>query len=216
VSTAFSRLREAFFDDREPQQALFCTYGFDAPFFEAEILPAVFPQRLELDRQAGSAVGYLNAADTALQSVPVSVFYDHLLGDGNELQYAAQRVNVTGAFHAKLILLDYGDRLRAVISSANLTRPAWTHLLELFQVQDIEPQQPHPWAPGLARFLERLTTELPSERRRDVDELGGRLVKTAPDGQGSQVLSSWDGPLLPRVLEGVSELLRIRFAQAAT
>jgi hypothetical protein len=206
VSTSFSRLREVFRDDQEPLQALFCTYGLDTDFFEAEVLPQVFPQRLALDREAGSATGYLNAADRTLQSVPITVFYDHLVADGNQLQYLAQRVAVNGAFHAKLILLDYGDHIRAVISSANITRPAWTQLLELFLVADIRTEAPHAWAPGLSRFVTRLATEVPVERRTEIEQLAGRLSTQAPDGLRSTVVSSWEGPLLPRMLEGMADL----------
>jgi hypothetical protein len=202
VSTAFSRLREVFLDDREPQQALFCTYGLSAEFFEGEVLPALFPERLQLDRLAGSAAGYLNAADRTLQSVPVTVFYDHLLGDGNQLQYVADKVPVSGAFHPKLMLLDYGDRLRAVVSSANLTRAAWTQLLELFLVEDLVPHEPHPWADGLRRFVLRLASELPIERRAEVEQLAARLPPGAAVDARGAVFSSWDGLLLPLALDG--------------
>jgi len=202
VSTYFSRLREAFLDNRDPQQALFCTYGFDAEFFENEILPPLFPERLLLDHLAGSEAGYLNAADRTLQTVPVTVLYDHLLGEGNQLQYVPHKVQVLGAFHPKLMLLDYGDHLRAIVSSANLTRAAWTQLLELFLVEDLLPDEPHPWADGLRRFVMRLASELPLERRAEVEQLASRLPPgVAADARGA-VISSWDGPLLPRALDG--------------
>ncbi len=73
MSTPFSRLREVFLDDREPEQALFCTYGLDAEFFEAEILPAVFPQRLALDRQAGSALRRTPHRARRCRTVPARV-----------------------------------------------------------------------------------------------------------------------------------------------
>ena len=202
MSTSFSRLREVFLDDREPQQALFSTYGLDAEFFEAEVLPALFPERLQLDRLGGSAVGYLNAADRALQSVPVTVFYDHLLGDGNQLQYVPYRVPVRGAFHPKLMLLDYGDRLRAVVSSANLTRAAWTQLLELFLVEELLPNEPHPWADGLRSFVMRLASELPIQRRAEVEQLTSRLPQGAAADERGAVISSWEAPILPLALDG--------------
>jgi hypothetical protein len=83
--TAFARLRDVFLPGREPERAVFCTYGFDARFFEAEVLPAMLPESLALDREAGSSSAYVNAADVALQRREVGVFYDHLLGDGPEL-----------------------------------------------------------------------------------------------------------------------------------
>ena len=65
--TAFARLRDVFLAGLEPERAVFCTYGFDARFFETEVLPAMLSESLALDREAGSSDGYLNAADVALQ-----------------------------------------------------------------------------------------------------------------------------------------------------
>lgn len=210
MSTPFSRLRDTFLDGRDPERALFCTFGLDAHFFEAEVLPALFPNRLALDRQAGSAVGYLNAADRALQGRTIAVFYDHLLGEGPQLPYLAQRVSVRPrAFHPKLALLDYGDKIRAVVSSANLTRAAWTELLELFVVEEFAVGQSHPWAPVLRRFVEALAERAPAERRTDIGGLAQRLSTSWEGKAESRLLSSWDGPLLRRVTEGVDELHRV-------
>jgi len=68
VSTTFSRLREVFLDDREPEQALFCTYGFDAEFFEAEILPAVCDLAPEFVQHL-TAKGILSNRDPLLKAL---------------------------------------------------------------------------------------------------------------------------------------------------
>ena len=51
--TRLARIRDVFLPNREPRSALFCTYGFDARFFEEEILPAMLPNSLSLDRAGG-------------------------------------------------------------------------------------------------------------------------------------------------------------------
>lgn len=195
--TAFARLRDIFLPGTEPDRAIFCTYGFDARFFETEVLPAMLPQSLTLDREAGSPNGYLNSADAALQKRDVSVFYDHLLGDGPELLYECWPVDVfPQRFHAKLIVLDYGDRIRVMVGSANLTRSAWTSLLELWVVEDLEPGVPHDWAEGLRRFLAHLATRIPEQqlgRRAGIEA----MLEAVPDSRGDErIVSTWDEPLL--------------------
>jgi len=203
--TAFARLRDVFLPGLEPERAVFCTYGFDARFFETEVLPAMLSESLALDREAGSSDGYLNAADVALQRRDVSVFYDHLLGDGPELLYGCWPVDMLPRrFHAKLILLDYGDRLRVVVGSANLTRAAWTSLLELWIVEDLVPGVPHAWASGLRRFLSHLAMRVPTqqpERRAGISA----MLKSVPEGGGHErIVSTWDEPLLDAFFASLS------------
>lgn len=195
--TAFARLRDAFLTGREPDRAVFCTYGFDARFFEAEVLPAMLPESLSLDREAGSTNAYMNAADVALQRRDISVFYDHLLGDGPELLYASWPIDLLPRrFHAKLILLDYGDCIRAVIGSANLTRAAWTSLLELWVVDDLVPGVPHPWASGLQRFLSHLARRVPEEQAQHRASIRSMLKDVPAGGRHERIVSTWDEPLL--------------------
>ena len=58
------------------------------------------------------------------------------------------------AFHPKLLVAEYDDQIRVVVGSANLTRPGWTSLFELFVVEALERGEPHPWAVSLRTFLE--------------------------------------------------------------
>jgi hypothetical protein len=197
--TRLARLRDVFVPGEEPQRAFFCTYGFAAPFFESEILPALLPKSLSLDREAGSTGGYLNAADTALQRRDVGVFYDHLDGEGEgpQLRYGTWAVNVRpGAFHAKLMLLDYGDRVRAVISSANLTPSAWTRNLELFVVEDLTRGASHSWAGGLRAFVRHLVDQIPETQAVYRETLGGLLADISPAVGTDRVSSTWQEPLL--------------------
>ena len=142
------------------------------------LLPALLPNSVSLDREAGSESAYLNAADTALQRRDVGVFYDHLAeGEGPELLYGSWPVDVRPrAFHAKLMLLDYGDTVRAVISSANLTAAAWTRNLELFVVEDLRRGTPHAWASGLRSFIAQLIEHVPTHTL----IIGGRWARCSP------------------------------------
>jgi hypothetical protein len=210
VSSPLARLRDSFVSGIDPRSALFCTYGFDAPFFEAEILAAVFPARLNLDRESGSRAGYLNAADTLMQSSPVLVFFDHLTSDGPGLPYVAARVDVKPrAFHAKLMVLEYDDRFRVVVSSANLTRPAWTNLLELFVFEDLMLGEQHPWSASLQRFLEQLERFVAAERRDDVSRFRSALAAVPTGGSGTRLVSSWDRSLLASFREGLPSVSRV-------
>lgn len=203
-----ARLRDLFRSDREPDEALFCTYGFDARFFEAEILPAAFPISLSLDRDSGSEEAYLHGADELLARRPVSVFYDHIADEGPELNYGPRRFDVGGrAFHPKLIALDYGEEIRVAIGSANLTRAAWTSLLEIFTVATLVPGASHPWAPGLRTFVDRLATSLPPEQ--EGMTLLARLAEVQDEEGASRVASSFEGPLLESFLDGFGETRRI-------
>lgn len=195
--TTFARLRDVFVAGMEPERAVFCTYGFDARFFETEVLPAMLSESLAVDREAGSSDGYLNSADVALQRREISVFYDHLLGDGPELLYGCWPVDVLPRrFHAKLLLLDYGERIRVVVGSANLTRPAWTSLLELWVVEDLVPGVPHTWAGGLRRFLSHLAVRVPEQQPEHRATIAAMLERV-PDRRGNErIVSTWDEPLL--------------------
>jgi hypothetical protein len=208
--TTFARLRETFLNDREPTRALFCTFGFDATFFEAEILPALLPQTLSLDREAGSKQAYQNAADVALATKGITVFYDHLGGDGPELVYDTWPVQVAPrCFHPKLAVLDYGDRLRVVVSSANLTRPAWSTLLEIFVVEDLFPGQAHGWSLKLRTFLDRLVDEVPDNAPNVAAELVERLSGVRDEEGSSLLVSSWEAPIADSLLEGIHGARRI-------
>jgi hypothetical protein len=208
--TRLARLKDAFLTDREPERALFCTYGFDARFFESEVIPALFPTSLGLDRDSGSHDAYLHAADVALARPAISVFYDHLLGDGPELIYGTWRVDVAPrAFHPKLMVLDYGNVIRAVIGSANLTRAAWTGLLELFVVADLVPGERHPWAEGLRRFVSELVARVPVDQGKLGSEILGNLSDVSNMTGSSRVTSSFDEPLLDAILDGVGDVRRV-------
>jgi len=194
VSVDFARLREAFDPNRDAEAAFLCTFGLDAPFFESEILPALVPSGLPLDPQAGSRGAYLHAADEVLGPTPVEVLYDHMVSAGPQLLANYRRVVAgTGAFHPKLVLVDYGNRIRAVVSSANLTRPAWTSLFELLVVEDLVPGTPHPWSAPLQRFVSS-AAEAAGGPTRCTEAILRKLV-VVPHTGPEALHSSYDSPL---------------------
>jgi hypothetical protein len=208
--TRLARLKDIFLPEREPQRALFCTYGFDTRFFESEVIPALFPTSLRLDREAGSQDAYLHAADVALARPAISVFYDHLLGDGPELIYGTWRVDVAPrAFHPKLAVLDYGDVIRVAIGSANLSRSAWTGLLELFVVADLVPRVAHPWADGLKQFVSELIKRIPPDHHKLSLEIPGNLPAVPSASGSARVTSTWSEPLLDALLHGITGVRRV-------
>lgn len=149
-----ARLKEALRPSEDVRSAFLVTYGLDPRFFEAEVLPALLPTKLANDATAGSLSAYLHEADQAAATAPIEVLYDHLTGEGPQL-FNRYRQVVLGnrAFHPKLILAEYDDALRAVVASANLTRPGWTSLFELFVVDELQRGAQHSWASGLRSFL---------------------------------------------------------------
>src|SRR3954447_6851809 len=92
----FSRLREALVPDTDVRSALLCTYGLDAQFFEAEILPDLLPRALATDATAGSLSAYLYEADGATATSHIEVLYDHLTGDGPQLFLGYRQINLGG------------------------------------------------------------------------------------------------------------------------
>lgn len=205
-----ARLRDCFLAGRDPRAAVFCTYGFEAAFFEAEVLPALLENSLGLDRRAGSKGAYLNAADTALQARDLCVFYDHLGEEGPELTYAALRVDSGGgAFHPKLTILDYEDRIRAIVGSANVSRAAWTSQLELFVAEDLFIGTPHSWARPLQSFLAATADRARGVRPSAVDRIDRRLAEVPESTTGSRLLSSFDGPLFSQITANLEEVTRI-------
>lgn len=195
MSPPFARLREAFDPERDAQALFLCTFGLDAPFFESEILPTLLPSGLPLDPQAGSRAGYLRAADEVLASTPIEVWYNHMVSEGPRLPLVTYRqaANNRAAFHPKLSLVDYGDRLRAVVSSANLTRSAWTSLFELFVVEDLVADEPHPWSVPLQRFV-RDAADAANGLTPAAEAMLHRLA-LIPSTDGEALFSSYDGAL---------------------
>jgi hypothetical protein len=209
--TSIARLKDVFLD-RAPERVLGCTYGFQPEFFEQEILPAMLPE-LTLDRGAGNVGSYLNAGDEVLRRCPILILCDHF-DSGKELTYNLAVADAGQfAFHPKLLLLDYGELVRVVISSANLTRSGWSSALELFLHEDVDPNGRHSWAAPLVWFLEGTKALLEPIAQTQLEPFI-ELMRTirapiGPFGGGPQLVSSFDEPLIDSALsatDGISSV----------
>lgn len=206
--TNLARLRDCFMQEREPERALFCTYGLEPTFFENEILPALFPDSLGSDRKSGSTSAYLNAADQLTHRRDIVVLGDHTEA-GKEFIYPTLLVKGRSAFHPKLMLLDYGQHLRVIVSSANLTRSGWVHQLELFVYEDLPVGGSHAWAGPLTSFLEGVSA-LMAEQSTPLEPFLERVrtIDGAPS-QGLQLLTTFDHALLEQALQSMDEVTAV-------
>lgn len=192
--TPLSRLRDSLLPDTDVRAALLCTYGLDPQFFEAEILPALLPTALGTDASAGSLSAYLYEADGATATSRIEVLYDHLVADGPQLFLGYRQIDLGGrAFHPKILIAEYEDRLRVVVASANLTRAGWTSLFELMFVDDLLPGVPHGWTSGLRSFVEA-TAAAAGGRGAAAERILTFLDRVG--ASGSTLHHSFDGPLI--------------------
>lgn len=210
--TDFARLKDCFLRDRDAERALFCTYGFEPGYFEAEIFPALFPS-LANDRKSGSKSAYLFKADSLLSRREVVVLYDHT-DAGKTLPYDAIRIRPGGraarrAFHPKLTLVDYGDLMRVVVSSANLGRPGWSAQLELFVFEDLLIGKSHGWARPLRFFLEEVRALASDDAyRARLDPFLARLRQVRRTKE-AHLASSFDAELLEELIRIAGDVERV-------
>jgi len=143
-----------------PRRAVFCTYDFDPARFEAVLMP-------ELNRRSKWFRTLVLADAAALQKTGV------LQGRAASSTYelAPVRVNSTGVFHPKLILLQAGSHVLVGVGSGNLTVGGLGGNLELmlfsanekslaasaFQfLNDLRQSDTVTISPSAKRFLERI------------------------------------------------------------
>lgn len=206
-ATPLARLKETLLPNQDVRSSFLVTYGLDARFFEAEVLPALVPTKLGNDASTGSLSAYLHDADQAAATTPIDVLYDHLLGDGPQLFQSYRQITLGGqAFHPKLVTAEYEDRLRVIVASANLTRPGWTSLFELFVAEDLVQGEQHPWAAGLRTFVRGA-----SEAAGGVRPAAQRVLDflaAVPDAPEATLHHSFDSALIDAALPtaGVSAI----------
>ena len=93
-----------------PRRAVFCTYDFHAPRFEAVVLPQV--------TRRGRFFRTLVLADQAALQRPGALTQR---GAGPRYELAPVRLKGPGVFHPKLVVLQAGPRVLVGIGSSNLT-----------------------------------------------------------------------------------------------
>ena len=130
-------LWEAPKDAGEPLSCLATTFTFDATFFETECLGRFL--QMETHPQESDAVGYLIEREEKLASARVCVLVDRRHATAKEsLRWDVLPVSVPGGVqHSKIAVLCWGDRLRVIVGSGNLTEPAYRKNLEVFGTIDI-------------------------------------------------------------------------------
>ena len=140
-ASTLARLRDALPADHDVRSALLCTYGLDPRFFEAEVLPALLPPSSRRRRRRLTGRYLHEERPDAVPPWKCSTTIS--TGDGPQLLLGYRQVALGGpAFHPKLLVAEYADRLRVVVASANLTRPGWTSLFELFVVDALRARPP--------------------------------------------------------------------------
>lgn len=83
--------------------------------------------------------------------VPTTVFLERSSAQTGPLVEKSEDLNINlvyqekwghlsyGTFHSKLMLLEFDDRLRVVVSSANLYLHDWDHMSQVIWLQDFWP-----------------------------------------------------------------------------
>jgi hypothetical protein len=133
------RLLEAWEPPPEVGDAIGCiatTFTFDAQFFEEHCLSRFL--RLETDpREDGAA--YLLEREERLATLTVTVLVDRSTAQGSQsARWDVLPVTVPGAIqHAKVAILAWERLVRVLISSANLTEPAYRKNQEVAGVLDV-------------------------------------------------------------------------------
>ncbi len=124
-------------DAGEPLLCIATTFTFDATCFETECLGRFL--QMETHPQESDAVGYLIEREEKLASARVCVVVDRRHATAKEsLRWDVLPVSVPGGVqHSKVAVLCWGDRLRVIVGSGNLTEAAYRKNLEVFGTIDI-------------------------------------------------------------------------------
>jgi hypothetical protein len=115
-----------------PLACIATTFTFDAGFFESDCLGRFLS--MEFDDNQSDSVAYLVEREEKLSTSTVCVCVDRRHAcDKQSLRWDVIPVMVPrGVQHAKLTLLAWGNHVRVIIGSGNLTRHAYRSNLEVF------------------------------------------------------------------------------------
>ncbi|REJ95225.1 MAG: hypothetical protein DWQ34_06770 [Planctomycetota bacterium] len=119
-----------------PCVCLATTYEFDAPFFEAELLPRFLGLKFDETENESS---FLVEREEALALASVSVLVDHSRFDSTQttLRWDQLPIQIPGGIqHAKITILGWERLTRLIIGSANLTRSGYRKNREVFAALD--------------------------------------------------------------------------------
>ncbi len=116
----------------DPLVCVATSFTFDSTFFETECLGRFL--KMNTHPSESESVGYLIEREEKLASATVCALVDRRHArDKESLRWDVLGVLVPGAIqHSKLSLLTWGNHVRAIIGSGNLTEPGYRKNLEVF------------------------------------------------------------------------------------
>jgi hypothetical protein len=123
-------------DPGEPLACVATTYSFEAPYLEQELLPRFLG--LEFDSEE-SGRSFLVEREQKLQLAQVVVLVDQCHYDPRQSSATWLQLPVCvpgGVLHAKVTLLIWERFIRAIVASANLTKPGYRRHREVATVLD--------------------------------------------------------------------------------
>jgi hypothetical protein len=168
-----------------PRRAVLCTYDFDPARFEAVVLPELSSRRRWFRTLVLADGGALQKKGVLAQR-----------GAASSYELAPTRVNGSGVFHPKLIVVQAGARVLVGIGSANLTAGGLGGNLELMLFATNEGPDGVALAGSAIQFLRDLRDSrrvvLPPSSRRFLE----RVCLTARVVKGGPVLHNLTKPLL--------------------
>jgi hypothetical protein len=181
----------------DPIGCIATTFTFDAPFFEEECLARF--AGIESDPREDQH-GYIVEREERLSQVFACVLVDRAhVAKQRSLRWHLLPVHVSsgGLFHAKVSLLAWRERVRLLVTSANLTEPGYRNNLEQAVAFEFSPQGDLPLdllRSGLD-FLERAATMAPQGGEQSIGPQGAlrRFLATVR----SQI-ERWTDPAWPR------------------
>jgi hypothetical protein len=174
-----------------PRRAVLCTYDLHPSRFEAVVLP-------ELTRRRRWFRTLVLADQAALQQETVL----RQRGAASMYQLAPVRLKGPGVFHAKLIVLQAGQRILVGIGSGNLTPGGLGGNLELMLFASNDSTEGRSLAGSAIQFLHDLARApgivVPPSAKRFLE----RICLSAPRSAGGPILHNLDEPLLARIAIG--------------
>lgn len=178
------------------QEALFLTYSFDLPFFEAYVLPVLVSKGCRSVAVAACA-GWLPERLRAWSEA----------GEIREAgrSYTLSIVSVPGAFHPKLVLAAGKGCGVALVGSGNISQYGMVTGGELFTMVEWDGDEVPPLARGSWQFCREIARRLPVDRTfTERVEALGRLVPalTSPIADGALV-HNLNQPILEQLLPHV-------------
>lgn len=167
------------------ERALFCTFTFDAGYFE---------------RIALSPLDAVGAQITVIADAQMALL-DPYAARRAGTRYGLGLVHHSAAFHPKLFVLLGEDHCTIGIGSANVTAAGWHQSEELWTVISATADSIDAAIPDTGRWLTSLaaTATLGPRAAQTVTAIGRRLTEmTATDG-AAQVISNLDRPILEQL-----------------